>query len=150
MIRKILLTAVLVVVPLSFGQSHAVPCTQWNAANPAQHHRAAGGAIDIVGGQGYGSGNHDAAHASPPNEMGAYGDPQRRAGEGGYVQIVSGIVVVHVNVFGPIDEFDTAHIYDTAAGACVSVGGVGVDTGERCVPTSLVRPPAGWTPCGGY
>jgi hypothetical protein len=106
--------------------------------------------VDIVGGQGYGSGNHDAAHTSPPQVTGAYGDPQRRAGEGGYIQVVSGNVVVNVNVFGPIDENDSSHVYDTVAGACVSSGNTGVDTGEKCVKTSQVSPPAGWTPCGGY
>ena len=154
MIRKMALAAALLVaIPLSLGQSHAASCTQWNAANPAQHHTTAGGAVDIVGGQGYGSGNHDAAHASPPNALGAYGDPQRRAAEGGYVQVVSGNVVVSVNAFGPIDENDSGHVYDTAAGACVSSGNTGVDTGEKCVKTSLADPPTAWgtwTPCGGY
>jgi hypothetical protein len=82
--------------------------------------------------------------------MGAYGDPGRNAAEGGYVQVVSGNVVVSVNAFGPIDETDSGHTYDTAAGACVSGGNTGVDTGEKCVKTSQVRPPAGWTPCSGY
>jgi hypothetical protein len=151
MVRRLLLAAVLLAaLPLAGGSASAAKCQQWNAANPSSHHKA--GPIDVVGGKGYGSGYHDAAHRSPPQPMGAYGDPQRRSAEGGYVEFKRGAIYAQVNAFGPFDETDNAHNYDTVAGACVSSGSTGVSV-ERCVPTSKVRTPTNWgkwTPCGGY
>lgn len=151
MIRKALLAAVLAAaLPLVAGSSNAVPCQTWNANSVDSHHRV--GAVDVVGGRGYGSGFHDAAHKSPPQPLGAYGDPQRRGAEGGYVQVVTPKLIVNVNLFGPFDETDNAHLYDTVFGACVSYKNTGVNTGEKCVGTSKKggRTPPNWTPCGGY
>jgi hypothetical protein len=151
MVRKIMLLAVLVIaLPLALESAAAKPCKKWNAASANQHHRV-GNNLDIVGGHGYGSGRHQAQYRSPPQRMGAYGDPQRRAAQGGYIQFVGGQTIIHVNLFGPLDETDTTHLYDTSFGACVSQGNTKVDTQQRCLATSRFRPPAGaWTPCGGY
>jgi hypothetical protein len=153
MIRKLLLAAVLLfALPLVVGNAGAAACTPWNAASPAQHHKVFN-TVDVVGGHGYGSGYHDAAHRSPPTPLGAYGDPQRRAGEGGYVQIQKGVLIIQVNAFGPSDENDTTHLYDTVLGYCVSYNQTGRSL-EKCVATSnnAKRPTAWgtWTPCGGY
>lgn len=153
MIRRIVLTAVFVMaIPLAVGQSASgAKCQTWNAWSEPQHHRV--GQLDVVGGHGYGSGYHSGGYKSPPQPKGAYGDPQRRAAQGGYIQYANGKFVVHVNLFGPLDENDTSHVYDTAFGACFSYGNRKVGGGEFCVPTSTLRKPAAWgpwTPCGGY
>lgn len=149
MIRKVLLAAVLfAALPLVAGSSSAVQCKEWNAASEPQHHRA--GPVDVVGGHGYGSGNHGSTFRSPPKPMGAYGDPKRRAAQGGYVQYKKGPFYVIVYLFGPLDETDTAHRYDTVFGACASRGTTGVDTGQFCIKTSRGDAPPGWVPCGGY
>jgi hypothetical protein len=152
MLRKLLVAALLVIpVPLAAGHSAgAAACKTWNAHSAAQHHKFGG--LDIAGGHGYGSGYHSAGYKSPPQPTGAYGDPKRRSAEGGYVQLATGAVVVNVNAFGPSDENDTTHVYDTVAGGCVSVGNIGVGF-ERCVGTSAAHKPTAWgpwTPCGGY
>ena len=151
MIKKLLLAGMLLAaVPLAGGSSSAAACQQWNAASPGQHHKV--GIIDVVGGHAYGSGYHDAAHRSPPTPTGAYGDPQRRSAEGGYVSIKSGKKYAQVNFFGPSDETDTTHVYDTVGGACVSSGKTGVSV-EKCVGTSAAKKPKAWgpwKPCQGY
>jgi hypothetical protein len=153
MVKKLMLAAALLfAIPLAVGSASGTACKTWSAWSPAQHHYAAGGAIDVAGGHGYGSGYHDASHRSPPQPWGAYGDPQRRSSEGGYVQVHKGALIANVNLFGPSDENDTTHLYDTVGGACVSYGNTGVGA-EKCVPTSKARPPTNWgawTPCGGY
>jgi hypothetical protein len=145
--KRLLLVAMIVfALPLVVNSSSAAPCQQWNAWSPAQHHRV--GQLDVVGGHGYGSGYHGDSFESPPQPPGRYGDPRRAAGEGGYVQYKFGVLIVNVNFFGPLDENDTSHIYDTAGGACVSYGNTAVKTPNICSPTSRVRPPAGnWQPC---
>lgn len=151
MIKKLLLLSVLAIaLPIGAVQiASGAACKTWNAKNPASHHKA--GPVDVVGGKGYGSGHHQSMFQSPPTALGAYGDPKRRAAEGGYVQVKSGTLIVNVNLFGPSDENDTTHLYDTVFGACVSSGNTGVNTGERCLATSRYKKPAGaWTPCGGY
>lgn len=152
MIRKVLLAAVLAAaLPLVAGSSGAAGCTPWNAHSKNQHHKV-GQNIDIVGGHGYGSGYHATQYYSPPQPMGAYGDPKRKAAQGGYVQFVSpnGKTVVTVYLFGPLDETDTSHTYDTVYGACVSQGNTKVDTKPLCTKTSLAKKPKGHKACGGY
>ncbi|TMK17947.1 MAG: hypothetical protein E6G68_08055 [Actinobacteria bacterium] len=148
MIRKLMLAAALLMaIPLTVGAAHGAACQPWNAWSPAQHHKA--GPVDVAGGHGYGSGYHDAAHRSPPQPMGAYGDPKRRAAEGGYIQYQKGAVVVTVNFFGPSDENDTTHIYDTSGGVCASSGNTGVNV-QKCIGTSVIKKPTvwgTWTPC---
>jgi hypothetical protein len=149
MVRKILLAAVLAAaLPLVAGSSSAAKCTPWNAKSAPQHHKV--GNIDVVGGKGYGSGYHGTGFYSPPQQLGAYGDPKRRAAQGGYVQYKSGQTVVTVYLFGPLDETDTSHNYDTVYGACVSQGNTAVDTKPKCIKTSSVRKPPGWKSCKGY
>ena len=148
MVRKLLLAAVLfAAIPLAGGSSSAKACQVWNAKSPAQHHKA--GPVDVVGGHGYGSGFHQDTYESPPQVMGAYGDPQRQAGEGGYVSVKSGTKYAQVNLFGPSDENDTTHVYDTVVGFCVSSGNTGVGL-EKCIGTSAAKKPAGWKACDGY
>lgn len=149
MVRKLLLAAVLLAaLPLAGGSASATKCQQWNAKSAAQHHKA--GPVDVVGGHGYGSGYHQDPYESPPQQMGAYGDPQRQSGEGGYVSVKQGAVYAQVNLFGPSDENDTTHVYDTVAGACVSSGNTGAGV-EKCIGTSKAKKPAGiGKPCDGY
>jgi hypothetical protein len=151
MIRK-LMFAVVVVLALPLGASQfasATDCDTWNSQVDGSHHVV--GPVDVVGGKGYGSGNHDTAHQS---STGAYGDPLRRSGQGGYVQGRVAVVNFNVNFFGPLDETDLnpTHTYDTVFGACVSVNGTAVNTKEQCVPTSKVIPPNSTYPynCAGY
>ena len=150
MVRKLLLASLLLVaLPLALESSSAAACKKWNAKNKESHHRA--GPIDVVGGKGYGSGFHQSTFRSPPQPLGAYGDPKRRAAQGGYVSYDKGNTYAQVNLFGPLDETDTGHLYDTSFGACVSNGTTGVNTGQKCSKTSQFRKPNGtWTPCGGY
>lgn len=155
MIRKLLLAAVLVFsLPLVAGSSGAVTptrCDTWNAWSEPQHHRV--GQIDIVGGHGYGSGYHQSQYRSPPQPWGAYGDPQRRAAQGGYIQGRHGKVSYNVNLFGPLDENDTTHVYDTTYGGCVQAFKYGVEVKPKCIKTSQVKKPQAWgtwVPCGGY
>jgi hypothetical protein len=155
MIRKLVLAAAAVVVlPLSVGHlASGAECDTWNAWSPAQHHTVAPIPVDVVGGHGYGSGYHGDQYESPPQPMGAYGDPQRQAGEGGYVQGRFGPINFNVNFFGQFDENDNFHNYDTVGGACVGVSGtpIFVSTGEKCVPTSTFnKPTPTWVPCDGY
>ena len=151
MFKRLLLAALLLAaIPRAGGTSSAKACQQWNAWSPAQHHKA--GPADVVGGHAYGSGYHSDAYESPPKGPGAYGDPQRQAAEGGYVSVKSGKLYAQVNFFGPSDENDTTHLYDTVGGACVSYNTTGFNV-EQCVPTSKVLKPKAWgpwTPCDGY
>jgi hypothetical protein len=151
MIRKFLpIVALAAAIPIAASNSaSAVKCQTWNAWSPPQHHKV--GKLDIVGGHGYGSGYHSSTYQSPPQPMGAYGDPKRRAAQGGYIQYVNGPLIVHVNLFGPLDENDTTHLYDTSYGVCVSYGDTRVNSGQKCLATSRYKKPnASWVPCGGY
>jgi hypothetical protein len=151
MVRKLLLAAVLLAaLPLAGGSATAAKCPEWNAWSPAQHHKA--GPVDVVGGHGYGSGFHSDTYESPPQGPGRYGDPQRQAGQGGYVSVKQGGVYAQVHLFGPLDENDTGHIYDTELGGCVGSGSTSVSA-ERCIGTSKKKGPKTspkWKPCDGY
>jgi hypothetical protein len=150
MIRKVLLAAVLLAaLPLVAGSASGAGCTPWNAHSNAQHHKV-GKNLDIVGGHGYGSGFHTAPYYSPPQPLGAYGDPKRKAAQGGYIQYKKGKTVATVYLFGPFDENDTSHTYDTVYGACVSQGSTKVDTKPLCTKTSAAKKPKGHKACGGY
>lgn len=91
--------------------------------------------VEALGGNGYGSGQTD--------------DPAHRAAEGGLVQgdvhptesAAAPDVNFGVNAFGPLDETDNAHFFDTGAGACVDADGTVVSTGEIYAPTSSLPHP---------
>lgn len=138
--RAFVAGALLAGTALISGSPAQAACNTWHAASADQRKNV--GPVEVGGGHGYGSGNHQATKKSPPQPPGAYGDPQRRAAQGGYIEAdLLGAGSFRVDAFGPLDETDNNHTYDTSGGACVSVAGTDVDTGEQYIPTSAIQRP---------
>ncbi|MCA1830619.1 MAG: hypothetical protein ABR552_00220 [Actinomycetota bacterium] len=112
----------------------------WNGSNGREGVRGRDFYIQAIGGNSFGSGQDD--------------DPLHRGAEGGVVQgeihvedatlpnnLGSQVPNIDfaVSSFGPSDEYDTAHTYDTAAGACVSVTNTPATPAEK-VGTGVLCP----------